>query len=270
MSEVDFDHFNILVCIDGSDESLRGLKYAVRLGSGTDANLTLLYVRPIVGGLRTGGLQMSVTRENMLSWGLELPGMRSLKKARDTLIELGYMSRDWKREFKHVDVRGDPLGDNMIVYRRDEGHSITLKLMVSPSVARGVLDQCDMGDYDITIIAPADVEGEDAGPGFISTEAAETVATEHRGTVLVSRAIEESHGHLVCVSDNEESIRAAQKDAEIASRCACPVFLFAVARDENELLQAEAAVSKAKKAIEAEGIKSPARRSRLAIRSNRS
>ncbi len=247
------DHFSVLVCIDGSDESYRALRYAVRIGSGTDANLTLLYVRPVDQGMRTGGLDLSVARANLLDWGLELPGMKALKKGRDMLIELGWLGADWQEEFRHADVTGDPLGDNMIVYTSEQGRSITLKLMVSPSIAHGILDEGDMGDYDLVIL-PMPERVTDAGPDFIEPGVAEIVAMEYTGTVLVARALEESHGHLLCVSDNEESIRAARKDAQIASRCACPVYLFSVARNEDEVPKAEAALAKARKAIEEEGI----------------
>ena len=36
------DRFRILVCIDGSDESYRGLKYAATLGGGVDADIVML------------------------------------------------------------------------------------------------------------------------------------------------------------------------------------------------------------------------------------
>ena len=249
----DAPRFHILVCIDESEESLRALKYAVRIGAGTDADLTMLYVRPVDQGLSSGGLEISVARENMLDWGLELPGQKALNKARDTLVELGYLSEDWKLEYRHTDVQGDPLGDNLVVYHSDEGRHITLKLLVSPSVARGILDQCELESYDLVIIAVSDDTG-GGGPGRIERATAETVAVEHHGTVLVARELEESHGHLLCVWDNEQSIMAAKRDAEIASRCACPVYLYSVASDESEVAQAEAAVASAEKAIRKAGI----------------
>ncbi len=247
-------HFHILVCIDSSEESHRALNYAVRIGSGHDADLTLLYVRPVEQGLSTGGLEISVARENLLEWGLELPGTQLLNKGRDTLVDLGFLSKDWQEEFRHTDVRGDPLGDNLIVYRSDEGRQVTLKLLVSSSVARGILDQCELENYDIVIVPMSD-NPEGGGPGQIGRVAAETVAVEHHGTVLVARELEESHGHLVCVWDNEQSILAARWDAEIASRCACPIYLYSVAPDENELATAEVAVANAERAIRQVGIR---------------
>ena len=103
--------------------------------------MTLLYVRPVDQGLRTGGLQISVARENLLDWGLELPGMKALNKGRDVLADLGYLDADWQEEYKHIDVQGDPLGDNLVVYHSDKGRHVTLKLLVSPTIAGGILDQ---------------------------------------------------------------------------------------------------------------------------------
>ncbi len=245
--------FAILVCVDGTDDALRGLRYAVRVGAGNDADLTLLYVRPVDQGLRSGGLQLSVARENMLEWGLELPGMKALKQARDMLVELEWLGEDWLEEFRHTDVVGDPLGDNTIVYKNDEGRSIRLKLMVSPSVAHGILDESDMGNYDLTVLSkPRDPDA--ILPGNIDGKITRTVAIEHPGTVLVAQSLEENHGHLVCVSNSDISINAARRDAEIASRCACPVYLFAVAADDSETADAEIALERAEAAIKEVGI----------------
>ncbi len=247
-------HFSILVCIDGSEDSLRALKYAAKMGAGNNANLTLLYVRPVDQGLRTGGLQASLVRENMLNWGLELPGVRALNQAHDALVDLGFMSDDWDKEYRHVDVRGTELGDNLTIYRAEDGHTITLKLMVSPTVLRGILDECEMGEYDITIIGRSD-EDQEGGVGTIGPAVAETVAVEHHGTVLVAHDLEENHGHLVCVRNSDVSIRAAKRNARIAARCACPIHLFAVASSDKQLDNAHEAIRRAKEAIEAEGLK---------------
>ncbi len=246
--------FSILVCIDESEESLEALKYAVRVGSGTDADLTLLYVRPIDQGLRTGGLQISVVRENLLDWGLELPGMAALKRGRELLVELGWLDKDWETEFAHVDVTGDPLGDNAIVYSCPTGRSIVLRLLVAPSVAYGILDEAKLGEFDLVMIGWNAAE-EESGPGHITPAIADRVAREHVGSVLVTRALEESHGHLVCVSEHRGSILSARKDAQIAARCACPVYLLSVAKNEAGLKVAKRAVASAKREIEKVGVR---------------
>ena len=247
------ERFNILLCIDGSDESYRGLRYAVRVGKGNDADITLLYVRPVDKSMEGGGLELKIARENMREWGIDLPGMEYLERARELLIEMGYMNETWKSETIHREVIGDPLGDNMVVYSSETGAQIRLKLMVSPSVARGILDECELNPYDLTIIAMQE-EGEEQGKGHINWRVTRTVVTEHHGAVLVARGIEESHGHLICVTADEKSIAAAQKDAVMAARCDCPVHLLSVAASAEDIAAAELAIKLARNAIEKAGV----------------
>ncbi len=241
--------FKILVCIDGSDESSRGLKYAVKIGQGNDADLTLLYVRPIDKGMKSG---VHMARQNMLDWGFELPGMRALKIARDNLIEMGFIDGDWEEETIRKRVYGDPIGDTMKSYTAPNGTHIALKLMVAPTVASGILDECELNPYDLTIIAMSG-RGARGVEGKINWKVTNTVVTEHRGTVMLAREIEENHGHLICVSD-EKSIDAAKKDAVLASRCNCPVHLISVAPTKDDLDDATLAITTAKAAIEAAGV----------------
>ena len=241
--------FNILLSIDGSEESKRGLKYAIKIGSGNDADITVLYVRPVDKGL-TSGIQMA--RQNMLDWGVELPGMKALKDARDQLIDLGFLGEDWSEETTRKRVYGNPAGDTMKIYTNKKGSHIAIKQMIAPNVASGILDECDLNTYDLVIIAMAG-RGAKNVAGKINWGVTKSVVTEHRGTVLLARDIQENHGHLICVSD-EKSIEAARKDAILASRCNCPVHLFSVARTKADLAEAKAAVAKAKSAIEAEDV----------------
>ena len=82
------NRFRILVCIDGEDEGYRCLQYATRMGGNrADCDIVLLHVRPIDQGLATGGLQLRLARENILNWGLDLPGIRYLKKGLSMLVE---------------------------------------------------------------------------------------------------------------------------------------------------------------------------------------
>ncbi len=241
--------FNILVCIDGSEEGLRGINYAVLLGKGTDADITFLYVRPVDKGMKSG---VNMARQNMLEWGVELPGMRALKDARNRLVELGFMDNEWEEETIRKRVYGDPLGDIMKTYTNQDGQSIALKLMVSPTIASGILDEEDLNDYNLTIIA---MSGDsDKASGKINWGVTRTVVTEHRGTIIVARDIKKAEGHLICVSD-DKSIEAAKKDAILASRSGCKVHLLSVARDENELESAREAITRAEAVITEVGVK---------------
>ncbi len=241
--------FHMLVCIDGSEETKRGLKYAVKLGQGNDADITLLYVRPIDKGLKSG---VHLARQNMLDWGFELPGMRALKEARDQLIELGFLGGEWDEEETRKRVYGDPVGDIIRTYTDADGNHIALKLMVAPSVASGILDECEMHQYDLTILAMTGSGGRGIR-GKIDWKTTRSVVTEHKGTVLLARGIEENHGHLICVCD-DKSIEAARQDAILASRCDCPVYLYSVAENEADFDSCKNALAKARQAIEGAGV----------------
>lgn len=48
------DRFRMLVCIDGSDASYEGLRFAKKLAGYEKCDIVLLYVRPIDQGLQSG------------------------------------------------------------------------------------------------------------------------------------------------------------------------------------------------------------------------
>ena len=245
------ERFNILLAIDGSEETYRALKYAERVGRGNDADITLLYVRPIDRSSDMAGLDMRAVRQNMLDWGLELPGMASLEATRAMLIASGYMSNDWKAEAAHREVTGDPLGDTFVNYTSEKGARITLKLIVRQSMTKGILDELSRYDYDLTILALNTGAGGNDRRRSIGWPVVRNVIDDYAGTVLVARGIVENHGHLICVVNNQRSVDAAVQDAIMASRCDCPVYLLSVAPDEAGRAEAETAIERANAAIAA-------------------
>lgn len=244
------DRFRILVCIDGSDESYQCLRYAAKLGGGVDADIVLLYVRPSDQGLRSGGLQVNVARENMLNWGLELPGIKYLKKGRDILMEMGVMGEDWEVKSTHSNVDGDPLGDNKIEYINEDGKEIVLKLKVASDVATGILEQWELGPYDI-IIMGASGRGRGIVKSLWDPAVAERVAMNAPCSVLLARGLDVGHGHLICIDGSQRSMEMVRKDAYLASRCECPVSLLSVALDVESEPEAQKHADDAKAELEA-------------------
>lgn len=244
--------FRILVCIDGSEESYRGLRYAARLGGGVDADICLLYVRPTDQGLRSGGLQVRVARENMLNWGLELPGIKHLGKGRDMLMRLTSMEGDWDEETVHRDVEGDPLGDNATVYTNHQGKKLILKLKVASDIATGILDQWDQFKYDLIVLG-ASSNWTSLPLSLWDPAVAEKIALYAPCSVLVARELEEGHGHLICTDGSEKSLRGVEIDANIAARCNCSISLVSVALDQESLPEAQKSVAEARRRVEAMG-----------------
>ncbi|MDH5748691.1 MAG: universal stress protein [Rhodospirillales bacterium] len=244
--------FRILVCIDGSEESYKGLRYAAKMGRGVDADIVLLNVRPLDQGLRSGGLQVRVARENMLNWGLELPGLQYLKKGRDILIELGNVQKDWEEKSMHTDVEGDPLGDNKIEYINKSGKKIVLKMKVSTDVASGILDQWEIGQYDLIILG-ASSRWAGVAKSFWDPAVAEKVAVHAPCSVLVTRDLEIGHGHLICTDGSDRAMDMVEKDAILATRCECPISLISVSPDVEGEEDAKMNVQKAKDMLKSKG-----------------
>lgn len=233
--------FRILVCVDGSEESYRGLQYTARLGRGLDCDIVLLYIRPIDQGLRTGGLQIRVARENMLKWGLELPGIKYLKRGLEHLKELGVMSgENWTETSVHVDVANDPLGDNKIEYINEDGRMIVLKLKVATDVASGILEQWELGEYDLIILGD-DLGGRKGGlaRSLWDPAIAEKVAVHAPCSVLVARDLVAGRGHLLCTDGSDNANEMIRRDGELALACDCPVSIISVALDEDGLEEAK-------------------------------
>ncbi len=251
--EARLKRFRILVCIDGDDECYRGLQYAARMGgSRDDCDIILLYVRPIDQGLATGGLQVRVARENMLNWGLELPGIRYLKKGLSMLVEDQEMEAEWASVTTHTDVEGDPLGDNKTEYRHASGRSIVLKLKTAHDAASGILDQYELGPYNVIIIGSGS-SGRSRLLSALAPTTAEKVALHAPCTVFVARELVAGHGHLVCVDGTDKATEAAKEEAIIAARFPDPkLSAVCVAADDSKVAEAEGIVNKVEQTLKDE------------------
>ena len=254
MERADEKRFRILVCIDGSDESYRGLRYAARLGGGVDADICLLYVRPVDQGLRSGGLQARVVRENLLEWGLELPGIKHLTKGKEILSEIGLMSEEWNQKVVHVDKLGDPLGDNSIEYTSENGKKVTLKLEVAPDIVGGILEECEANAYDLLIIGASERWNSRSYKTFWDPAVAQKVVTRAHCSVIVARELESGHGHLICTDGTDNAIDVARKDAILAARCNCPISLVTVIPEDMDEAEGADILSRTRVAIGEEGL----------------
>jgi nucleotide-binding universal stress UspA family protein len=246
--------FSILVCLDGSDECYQSLRYAAKMGGGVDADIVLLYVRPTDQGLRSGGLEVRVARENMLKWGIELPGIQYLKKGLDMLKDLGVMSGDdWKEKVIHKDVDGDPLGDNTINYINKSGKMVALKLKVASDIATGILEQWEIDEYDLIILGSSS-HWKGMSRSFWDPAVAEKIAVHAPCSVLVARDLEVGHGHLICTDGSEASMKMVRTDAVLANRCNCPISLMSVALDDEDEVNAKNSVNNAEVMLNELGI----------------
>jgi len=208
-------------------------------GHREDCDIILLYVRPTDQGLHSGGLQVRVARENMLSWGLELPGIQRLKKGLSILVGGEELENEWVSETTNTGVDGDPLGDNKIEYRHPSGRTIVLKLKVSTDAASGILDQYDLGPYNLIIMGSAK-RGRSRMRAAISPSVSEKVAYHAPCSVFLVRDLVAGQGHLIAVDGSEFSKEVARQEAIIAARFPDPkLSAVCVAADDEGVVEAK-------------------------------
>ena len=244
------NRFRVLACIDGTEESLVTVRFGARYVVQSNCDLIILYVRPIDTGLHSGGLQVRLARQNMLDAGFELPGVRHLKRALEVLKEEGIDVASWPQETGHQDAWGDPAGDNKIEYQSPEGKSVVVKLKTAPDVAAGILDQYELGPYNLIILGePSQWRGEIMS--FFASGVVQTVATMAPCSVLVARQSLAKSGYFICTDGSSRSMQAVRRAAVLAEVTAEPITLFSVADTPEGRPAAEEAVANAKALLKA-------------------
>ncbi len=244
------NRFRILACIDGTEEALVTVRFAARYCVQDNCDLIVLFVRPIDSGLQSGGLQVRLARESLLESGFEIPGVTHLKRALEVLKEEGIDVSDWPKEAQRSDAWGDPAGDNKLEFRSPEGRAVVLKLKTAPDVANGILDQYELGPYNLIIMGePSRWRGEIMA--FFDSGVVQTVTTMAPCSVLVARNSFERKGYLICTDGTSRSMQAVRRAAVLADVTGEPITLFSVADSAAGKPAAAEAVANAKALLKA-------------------
>lgn len=244
------NRFRVLACIDGTDASFMTVRFAARLVVQNNCDLIILHVRPIDQGLHSGGLQVRLARQNMMDAGFELPGVRYLKQALEVLKEEGIDVTSWPAQSEHQDAWGDAAGDNKIEYRSPEGRTVVIKLKTAPDIANGILDQYELGPYNLIIVGePSRWRSE--VKSFFDSGIVQTVATMAPCSVLVTRPSMEKSGYFICTDGTSRSMQAVRRSAVLAEVTGEPITLFSVAPGPDALPAAEEAVANARALLKA-------------------
>jgi nucleotide-binding universal stress UspA family protein len=236
--------FRILACVDGVDENYTTVRWAARLATTSDCDIILLYVRPIDQGLHSGGLQVRLARQNMMDAGFELPGVGYLKRALAVLKEEGIDAQSWDHEGTSEKAWGDAAGDTKVEYREPEGRSVVLKLKIAPDVANGILDQYELGPYNLIIVGDA-AKWKSELRSFFGAGIAQTIATTAPCSVLLARSSFEKKGYLIHTDGTARSLQAVRRASVLAHVTGEPVSLLTTAETESTRPAAQEALDNA-------------------------
>ncbi len=239
------NNLRILICIGGGPEALNGLRFAAQQSRKACASIALLYVRPLDSGLKSGGMEVRVARENLLDWGLELPGRAHLNKARNILVELGEISEEAGNDWYHVELSGDTAGEYIRDYANPCGGTISMRLRTASDVTSAIADEAERFNADFIIVggSPDPVEGfrKLVSPKSLALK----IASHCDRSIIIARRLEPDQGHLVCVQDNELSRSMLPKVLRFGQACDFPITLLSVAEDQGSLESATRAVNHA-------------------------
>ena len=246
--------FRILACIDGTDESFISVRKAARFGCTAECDIIILYVRPIDQGLHSGGLQVRLARQNMMDAGFELPGVSHLRRALEILKAEGLDVSMWHKQAEFQDAWGDPAGDTKTEYRAPDGRSVVLKLKTAPDVAVGILDQYELGPYNLIIV------GEPSGwrsefKAFFGTHVVQSIVTMAPCSVLVARKSNERMGFLIVTDGTFRSMQAVRRAGVQAQVMGREITILSVAANEAARPAALDAVMNAAALLKAMNIK---------------
>ncbi|MGE4422411.1 MAG: universal stress protein [Pseudodesulfovibrio sp.] len=239
------DKLRILICIGGGPEAYASLRYAVRLSKTSCADIVLLYVRPLDSGLNSGGMEVRVARENVLDWGLELPGLRQLKAARDILVELGEIEPGAHREWKHHELKGDPAGEYIRDYENPCGGIVSLRLRTATDVTSAVSDEAKRFKADVVIVGASPEPMTGLKKLFSRKPLALKIAAHAHCSVIVARHLEPGRNHLVCVQDTDQSRAMLPMVGRYFQSCQYPVSILSVAPTRADLASAQKAAQEA-------------------------
>ncbi len=232
--------FRVLVALK-DEETLYVVRLAARLANCPKCDIVLLYVRPVD---RSGVIQIQLARKNMLEAGVELPGLRLLKQALEVLREeLNLPLDSCETKSAHSEAWGDPVGDNKVSFRCPEGREIVLKLKVAPEVASGILDQYELGPYNLIIIGEPTRWKKSGIWVLFHHVVAERVLALAPCSVLIARDSLNRKGFFIYVDGSARAANAARRAAILAHEAGEEITLFSVAASEAERASAEKAVA---------------------------
>ncbi len=147
-----------------------------------------------------------------------------------------------------------PLGDNKVEYRSPEGRSVVLKLKTAPDAAAGIVDQYELGPYNLIIVGePSRWRGEFRS--WFDVGVAQAVTAMAPCSVLVARDSLDKKGFFICTDGTARSMQAVRRSAVLAHTVGQPITLFSAAKTPEEEAAADENVKNARALLKAIGIK---------------
>ncbi len=244
--------FRVLASLK-DEESLYVARMAAHLADCPKCDIVLLFVRPVD---RSGSIHVQLARRNILQAGVELPGLRILREGLEVLQqELRLNMEECETSTEQMNAWGDPVGDARITYTCPDGRHIVLKLKVAPEIASGILDQYELGPYNLIILGKPERWRRSGLWLLFHHVVAERVMAMAPCSVMIARdTLDTNRGFFIYLDGSARSFNGMRRTAILAHEAGEPVTLFAVAPTQEEMRQAQKTVDKGREILENLGI----------------
>ena len=239
--------FRVLASLK-DEESLYVVRMAAHLADCPSCDIVLLYVRPVD---RSGSIHVQLARRNILQAGAELPGLRILRAGLEVLErELGVKTEECETASARMGAWGDPVGDAKVEFTCPDGRQVVLKLKVAPEIASGILDQYELGPYNLIIMGQP-VRWKKSGLWLLFHHVvAEKVLALAPCSVMIARDSLDKKGFFICTDGSARSMNALRRAAVLAHEAGEEIVLFSVAPTRQELKKARQAVEDARELLQ--------------------
>ena len=224
----------ILVPIAYWETCQGALRYAGRLSLKLGASLTVLHVATPP---RETLLGRGLSSEKLEDWGVEPPGFELLRRAQDSLQELGLLALDerGRPEERHA-LKAIAHGLYEVHLVGVSGQDVRFRLREGPPV-REILREAEDPEYDLVLMG---TRGHTGLRRWLLGSVAQEVALHAPCSVLVAKNLQPDQGLLVGVTGRETALEAVRQAGEIAEALDVPLVLLAVIPEPEEGTRAEA------------------------------
>lgn len=233
----------ILVPIAYWETCRMALRYAGQLALRMGASLTVLHVATPP---RETLLGRGLSSEKWEDWGVEPPGFELLRRAQDSLQELGLFRLDEREQpvEKHA-LKAIAYGLYEVHLVGGGGQDVRFRLREGPPV-REILREAEDPEYDLILMG---TRGHTGLRRWWLGSVAQEVALHAPCSVLVAKNLRPDRGLLVGVTGRETALEAVRQAGAIAGALSAPLVLLAVIPEEGGRSEAERSLREARSVL---------------------
>jgi nucleotide-binding universal stress UspA family protein len=233
----------LLMCIGGVEPSVETLRFGARIARALEADVSVLYVQPKVPlSVRE---EITLAREKLSEWEIELPGVRVLRAARDQLVREGLIKTTSTGEIaqRHALKPGIRGAYELHVYGI-HGENIRLRLREG-DIVREIKREVESDNLDLVLF----------GAGRERRILHKLIQFVNCSILVAKNPRDVEYEFLICTDSSEASRKAEQFGIRLASFLKSPVLLMSVAKNRSREHVAMEGAERASKLLVKAGIK---------------